>query len=115
MRRRTGASAGVPAGTRSATSAAVPTNSRGTTTSPASRVRVVDDDPLEAVADLESDALAPVLEGDPAAIATHLEPGPPEDERAVRVVLELVLGVDPAADPDVARRAAGEACAPRRR
>ena len=71
--------------------------------------RVVDGDPVEAVADLELDALAAVLERDPAPIATHLEPGPAEDERPVRVVLELVLGVDPAADPDVAGRAAREA------
>ena len=35
----------------------------------------------------------------------ELEPGPAEDERAMGVVLELGLGVDPAADLDVARPA----------
>ena len=75
---------------------------------PGVELRVVDDDRLEAVADLESDALAPVLERDPAGVAMQLETGPPEDERAVRVVLELVLGVDTAAHPDVSRGAVRE-------
>ena len=46
-------SGAVPAGTRSATSAAVPTDSRGTTTSPTSSAAVVDGDGVEALADLE--------------------------------------------------------------
>ena len=66
--------------------------------------RVVDGDRVEALADLERHALPVVLERHPAAVAPELEAGPPEDERAMGVVLELVLGVDPAADLDVARR-----------
>ena len=77
--------------------------------------RVVDGDPVEAVADLEADTLAAVLEGDPAAVAPHLETRPAEDERPMRVVLEVVLGVDPAADPDVARPGRRRGSAPRRR
>ena len=52
---------------------------------------------------------------DPAVVAAELEARPAEDERAVGVVLELVLGIDPAADPDVARPGRRPAPAPRRR
>ena len=65
---------------------------------------VVDGDAVEALADLEIDALPVVLEGDPASVGPQLEARPAEDEGAMRVVLEFLLGVDPAADPDVARR-----------
>ena len=111
--RRTGAVGAVPAGTRSATSAAVPTDSRGTTDQAGVERCVVDRDGVEPLADLEVDPLAAVLERHPAAIGPQLETGPAEDERAMGVVLELVLGVDPAADPDVASGPGRRARAPR--
>ena len=69
--------------------------------------RVVHDDPLEAVAHVESDALAAIVEGDPAGRMPKLESGPSEDERPMGVVLECILGVDPPADPDIPRPATG--------
>ena len=98
--------AAVPAGTRSATSAAVPTDSRGTTTRPASSAASSTTIAVEAVADLERHAPRGRPRTDPAAVrVAELEARPAEDERPMGVVLELVLGVDPAADPDVARPA----------
>ena len=105
---------GVPAGTRSATSAAVPSDSRTTTTSPSS-----------------SAASSTAIASRPSRISNgtrsrrssrsvqptrpaELQPGPPEDERPMGVVLEVGLGVDPALDRDVARRARRRASAPRR-
>ena len=75
---------------------------------------VIDGDPVETFAHLEVDALAPVLERDPAPVGPQLQARPAKDERTVGVVLELLLGVDPAADPDVAGRPGGQWRAPRR-
>jgi hypothetical protein len=57
---------------------------------------------------LEVDRPAVVLERDPAPAVAALEADAAEDERAVGVVLELVVRVDSAADPDVTGRAGGE-------
>ena len=93
-------------GARSSRSAAAPTDSRRTTISPASIAAASTAMPSQSLVDLERDGLPRVFEGDPAAAAPGLEPGSPEDERAVVEVLELLLGVDPAVDPDVAGPAA---------
>ena len=110
-----GWSGGVPGGTRSVTSAAVPTDSRGTTTSPSSRAPSSTAIPSRPSRTSNGHPPALVLEVDPATVAPELEPRPAKDERPMRVVLELVLGVDPAARPG--RSAAGPrpAPAPRRR
>jgi hypothetical protein len=105
MRRRTGYPA-VPSGTRSASAAARPSRHHD---EPHVECRIVDVDSVEAVADRERDALPAILERDPALIASQLQAGPPEDERAMGVVLELVLGVDPPTHADVAGRAKGQA------
>ena len=57
IRSRSGVVGGVPAGTRSGASAAVPTDSRGTTTRPASRAAWSIGDGVEPLADLEVDRL----------------------------------------------------------
>src|SRR5207253_8356917 len=48
-----------------------------------------------------------VLDRSPRTTGPGLEPDPPEDERAMVRVLELVLRVDPPADPDVRLPTAG--------
>ena len=63
---------------------------------------------VEALADLEGDGLACSSTVRQPLPCARPGSGPAQDERAVRVVLELVLGVDPAADPDVARRPGGQ-------
>ena len=92
-------SGAVPGGTRSMTSAAVPTDSRGIDDEAVVERRVVDGDAVEALADLERDALPAVLERHPGVLPAKLEPGPPKDERTMGVVLELGLGIDPPAAP----------------
>ena len=68
------------------------------------RVRV-DPDLVQALVDLEGDRLAVVLECGPARrTRALLKAGAAVNERAVRVVLERLLGVDPARDRDRARR-----------
>ena len=62
---------------------------------------VVDGDRVEAFPDLEVDALAAVLERHPRAVGPELESCAAEDQWPMRLVLELVIGVDPATDPDV--------------
>ena len=64
-------------------------------------------DPVHPLADLERDHLALVLECLPAAAAAELQPGAAKHERPVGVVLERLLGVDPAEHPDVPIGAAG--------
>ena len=108
---RTGVVDAVPAGTRSATSRRGADRFARHHDEPDIEGGIVDDDPVQAVADLERDAPAVVLEVDPAIVPADLEARPAKDERPVRVVLELVLGVDPAADPDVAWRPAARATA----
>ena len=73
---------------------------------PGIEVGVVDADRVEPFVDLERYGFAPIVERAPARSIAELEPGPAEDERAVGVVLEVGLGIDPAGQPDVARRAA---------
>ena len=113
---RTGVAGAVPGGTRSARSAAVADGFARDDDEPDVERGVVDGDRVEALADLERRP-AP---GRPRT-TTHpsrpdLQTGPPEDERAVGVVLELVLGIDPSADLDVARpaRSAERSCLGRR-
>ena len=75
----------------------------------------VDPDLVQALADLEGDRLAVVLECGPARrTRALLEAGAPVDERTMRVVLEWLLGVDPAVDRDVARARRPRAGAPPR-
>ena len=87
---------------RSGTSAAVPSDSRVITTRPSSSASTSTRDPVEPVDDLERHRLAPVLHGVHDRPARSLEAGPPEHQRPVVLVLELVLGVDPAGDGHVA-------------
>ena len=69
---------------------------------------MVDGDRLEAVAQLEIDGGGVLVDGHPVRAASQLDPGAAQDERAVGVILELVLGVDAPPDRDVACRAAGQ-------
>ena len=76
------------------------------------RARVVDDDRVEALADLEADRAPGCPRRSPSpSLAADLEARPAEDQRPVGVVLELVLGVDPAVRPG--RSAAGPAASAR--
>ena len=68
----------------------------------------VDGDAVQALADLERDDLAMLIDRAPPVAVADLHAGAAQDERAMRVVLELVLRVDPTADPDVARRPASQ-------
>ena len=63
---------------------------------------IVDAYLVEPVDDLERDRPAQVLDGRPRLAGAGLEAGPAEHERAVVLVLELLLRVDPAGDRDVA-------------
>ena len=76
---------------------------------------VVDGDRVEPLADLERDGRRVLVDRHPVRAGRQLDPRPSQDERPVGVVLELVLGVDPSPDGDVARRSAGQRRAPRRR
>ena len=116
--RRGGGSASparVPGGTRSGASAAVPTDSRGTTTSPSSSAVVVDGDRVEPLVDLERRRprrwSSTVLQRRPSRswsrVAGRRAAGGPRPR--------IVLGVDPTADRDVARRPARRARRPRPR
>ena len=69
---------------------------------------MVDGDRVDTLAELEVDCSRVLVDGHPRRAASQLDPGSSKDERAVRIVLELVLGVDPPADRDVARRTGGE-------
>ena len=62
---------------------------------------VVHADRVEALADFEPDGLSLVLEHPPVAAGPRLETRPPEDERSMVSVLELLVGVDAPVDPDV--------------
>src|SRR4029078_10828765 len=62
---------------------------------------VVNADRVEALADFEPDGLSLILEHPPVAAGPRLETRPPEDERSMVSVLELLVGVDAAVDPDV--------------
>ena len=67
---------GVPAGTRSGASAAVPTDSRGTTIEPGVEGVMVDRDGVQALADLEGDRLAVLVDRRPAASRPRAGCGP---------------------------------------
>ena len=108
-------------------SAAIPSGARsGEVRGPSDRLARHDDQPgiervdvdrdrVEALVDRERHGLAVVLERPPRPSGPGLEPDPAEDERPVIGVLELVLGVDPAGDPDVRPVAArGDLVAPPR-
>ena len=74
---------------------------------------VVDGDPVETLAHLEVHGLSLLVDRRPAATVGELDADPSQHEGAVRVVLELLLGIDPAADRDEPRRSGGQlgACA----
>ena len=104
MSRRTGVSGAVPAGTRSGASPAVPTDSRGMTTSPASSAAASMAMASRPSRTSNGTASRPILDRPPLPSVPQLQAGPAQDERPVGVVLELVLGVHASADPHVARR-----------
>ena len=99
---------GVSGGTRSGASPAVPLDSRGSTTSPSPR-----DAWSMAIASRpsrtsKSTAWRCLVDGGPATPPTQLDPHAPEHERPMRLVLELVLGVDAALDRDEPGRPVGQ-------
>ena len=102
IRSRTGVSRGRSAGTRSGTSAAVPSDSRETTTSPTSSASASMAIRSRPSTISNATAWRDVLERGPGLARAGLEPGPAVDQRPMVLVLELVLGVDPARDGDVA-------------
>ena len=61
----------------------------------------VDPDRIEALVHGEGDGLTVILEWAPRAARAGLEADPAEDEGAMVGILELVVGIDPARDPDV--------------
>ena len=67
----------------------------------------VDTDRVEALVHDKRHGPAMILERSPGSAGSHLEANPPKHERSVGVVLEFVVGIDPAGDPDVGRSALG--------
>ena len=106
-RSRIGVSGGVPAGTRSGISAAVPVDSRVTTISPSSRASPSTAIRSSAPDDLERDEPAIGLERHPGIAVAPLERAAPEHERAAALVLPRLLGIEPAAHAHVAGLAGG--------
>ena len=104
MRWRRGVVGGVPGGTRSGASAAVPTDSRTMTVRPSSRrlastaTKAVRSSRPKGTAMTSSSS---VRQRRARGVRGQLEPATPVDERAVQVVRELLVAGDPAMDPDV--------------
>ena len=67
---------------------------------------VVDRDRVETLAHVERHGRRVRVDRHPVRAGAELDPRPPKDERPVRVVLELVLRVDPTPDGHVACRTA---------
>src|SRR5689334_16507334 len=65
---------------------------------------MVDRDRVEALADLEVDRGAILVDGSPASTAAGREPDPSQHERSMDLVLEGILGIDASLDCDVAWR-----------
>ena len=103
-RRRTGVVGAVPAGTRSGDVRGGPDRLARDDDEPGVERGVVDRRSRRGPRGPRTTRSRRSSNDDPRAVGPELEAGPAEDERAMGVVLELVLGVDPAADPDVARR-----------
>ena len=85
----------------------MPIDSRGQDDEARGQPGSVDRQRGQPLADLERHGLDVLLEDRPAAAPAGLEPAASEDERALVLVGEVGLAVDPAVDPDVARRPRG--------
>ena len=67
---------------------------------------MIDGDRVEAFTHLERDGRGVLVDRHPVRAGAELDPRPPEDQRPVRVVFELVLRVDPTPDGHIASRTA---------